>query len=103
MIKTKKETSAFTFVSVTALAFVLMISYVWLNNEVTSNLNKISSINKERSHAVTSINLLKAEIASLSRADRITGVARERLNMVFPTPEPVKLAMKISYKRVNPY
>lgn len=101
--KTKKEASPFTFVIVTILAFGLMIGYVRLNNEVTSTLNRISHLNKELAHNKASINLLKAEVALLSRADRVTSLARENLNMVFPAPQSITLAAKLNGNSVTSY
>ena len=101
--KKKKEASAFTFVVVTILAFGLMIGYVRLNNEVTSTLNRISRLNKELAHNKASIKLLKAEVALLSRADRVTSLARENLNMVFPAPQSITLAARINKNSVTSY
>lgn len=101
--KAKKEASAFTFVVVTALAFGLMISYVWLNNEVTSTLNSISALHKELALKKTAGKLLEAEIASLSRADRITNFAKENLNMIFPPPQFIKLAAKPDINILSSY
>ena len=101
--KAKKEASAFTFVFVTAMAFGLMIGYVWLNNEVTSTLNSISALNKELALKETAGKLLEAEIASLSRADRITNFAEENLNMVFPPPQFITLAAKPDVNILSSY
>lgn len=101
--KVKKEASAFAFVIVTAMAFGLMIGYVWLNNEVTSTLNSISALNKELALKKTAGKLLEAEIASLSRADRITNFAKDNLNMVFPPPESIILAAKPLINIVSSY
>ena len=80
-----------------------MIGYVWLNNEVTATLNDISLLERELSKNHTAIDLLDAEIAHLSRSDRITDKARNELNMVFPDPEPVRLAAKVNDVSVNRY
>jgi len=101
--KAKKEASAFAFVIVTAMAFGLMIGYVWLNNEVTSTLNNISALNKELALKKTAGKLLEAEIASLSRADRITNFAKENLNMVFPPPQSITLAAQPFINIVSSY
>ena len=101
--KAKKEASAFTFVVVTAMSFGLMIGYVWLNNEVTSTLNSISALNKELAQKKTAGKLLEAEIASLSRADRITNFAKDNLNMVFPPPQSITLAAIPNTKIISSY
>ena len=101
--KTKKEASAFTFVMVTVFAFGLMVGYVRLNNEVTSTLNRISRLSKELVHKKASIKLLKAEVALLSRADRVTSFARENLSMVFPAPQSITLTAKLNVNGVTPY
>ncbi len=101
--KKKGEGSAIGFILLTIGSFVLMIGYVWLNNEVTATLNDISLLGRELSKNRTAINLLDAEIAHLSRSDRITDKARNELNMVFPDPEPVRLAAKVNDVSVNRY
>ncbi|MCH7819409.1 MAG: hypothetical protein IIB40_07590 [Candidatus Marinimicrobia bacterium] len=93
--KKKGEGSALGFILLTIGSFAMMIGYVWLNNEVTSTLNDISSLNRQLSKDRTAVDLLDAEIAHLSRSDRITDKAKNELNMVFPDPEPVRLAAKV--------
>ena len=100
-VKKSKEGSPFLFILVTIGAFALMIGYVWLNNEVTATLNDISALSKELSKNQTALNLLDAEIAQLTRSDRITEMARNKLNMVFPDPEPVRLAAKVNESSVK--
>ena len=99
--KKKGEGSVIGFILLTIGSFALMIGYVWLNNEVTATLNDISLLDRELSKNLTAINLLDAEIAHLSRSDRITDKAKNELNMVFPEPEPVKLAAKVNGVSVN--
>lgn len=94
--KKKGEGSAIGFILLTISSFAMMIGYVWLNNEVTGTLNDISLLKKELSKNRTAINLLDAEIAHLSRSDRITRKAKNDLNMVFPEPEPVRLVTKVN-------
>ena len=101
--KAKKEASAFTFVAVTSMAFGLMVGYVWLNNEVTSTLNSISALSKELAVKKTEGKLLEAEIAGLSRADRITNFAKDNLNMVFPPPQSIVLAAKPDMNILSSY
>ncbi|MCH7955899.1 MAG: hypothetical protein IIC40_09170 [Candidatus Marinimicrobia bacterium] len=93
--KKKGEGSALGFILLTIGSFAMMIGYVWLNNEVTATLNDISSLNRQLSKDRTAVDLLDAEIAHLSRSDRITDKAKNELNMVFPDPEPVRLAAKV--------
>jgi len=101
--KARTEASAFTFVAVTLMGFGLMVGYVWLNNEVTSTLNSISALNKELALKKTAGKLLQAEVASLSRADRITNFARENLNMVFPPPQSITLSGSPDMNIVSSY
>ncbi len=101
--KNKGEGSAIGFIFLTISSFALMIGYVWLNNEVTATLNHISILNKELSKDRIAINLLEAEIAHLSRSDRITLKAKNELDMVFPEPEPVKLAVKVNDNTLSHY
>ena len=99
----KGEGSAIGFILLTIASFALMIGYVWLNNEVTATLNDISFLDRELSKNRTAVDLLDAEIAHLSRSDRITDKARNELNMVFPDPEPIRLAVKTDEVSVNHY
>lgn len=101
--KNKGEGSAIGFILLTISSFALMIGYVWLNNEVTATLNDITMLNKELSKDRIAINLLDAEIAHLSRSDRITLKAKNELNMIFPEPEPVRLAAKVNTVSINYY
>ena len=94
--KTKGEGSAIGFILLTIGSFAMMIGYVWLNNEVTATLNDISSLSRKLSKNRTAIDLLDAEIAHLSRSDRITLKAKNELNMVFPEPESIKLTTKVN-------
>ena len=101
--KKKGEGSAIGFIFLTISSFALMIGYVWLNNEVTATLNDISILSKELSKNRTALNLLDAEIAHLSRSDRITDKAKNELDMVFPEPEPIRLAARVNEVSVNHY
>ncbi len=100
-LKKSGESSPFIFILITVGAFALMIGYVWLNNEVTATLNDISALGKELSKNQTAVDLLDAEIAHLTRSDRITEKARNELNMVFPEAEPIRLAAKAKYSSVK--
>ena len=101
--KKKGEGSAIGFILLTIGSFAMMIGYVWLNNEVTATLNDISILNKELSKDRTAIDLLDAEIAHLSRSDRITLKAKNELNMVFPEPEPVRLVTRVNRISISYY
>jgi len=94
--KRKSEPSAIIFIFVTAAAFGLMIAYVWLNNGVTEIGNEISFTKNSIQQAKATNRLLRAEVTSLSRADRITTIAEDDLQLIFPLPQPLTLASRIN-------
>ncbi len=93
-----RKPSARIFILISIAAFCLTISYIWLYNEVDATLREIQSLTEREHELSQSVGELQAAIARLSRADRITRVARTDLDMVFPRPE----AMTVTVQRLFP-
>lgn len=78
--------SVIFFGSVTALVLGFL-AYLWIYNEVNLQVKEIAELEEIRENVRTENGQLEGEIASLSRADRITEIARTQLQMVSPEPE----------------
>ena len=88
--RTKKNREFFQtllFFSATILSISGLIVYLWVYTEVDEAMLAIGIQNEVSRELDNSVSELKMDIAQLSRGDRISHVARTKLNMVPAQPE----------------
>ena len=76
-----------SFMVVMALMIGLFLGYLWMHNSVTTTIKENVALRKLETSLVNKNKELRGEISRLSRGDRITSIARDRLDMVSPAPE----------------
>ena len=94
MIKRKRRSKKSTEFLQTLLFFIttmLSISgltvYLWVYTEIDETMLAIEVQNQVTKELDNSLKELKMEVSNLSRSDRISSVARKKLNMVPAEPE----------------
>ena len=75
------------FFSTTILSITGLIFYLWVYTEVDETMLAIEIQNQVSIELDNSVNELKMDITQLSRGDRISQVARPKLNMIPAQPE----------------
>ena len=75
------------FFSTTILSITGLIFYLWVYTEVDETMLAIEVQNQVSIELDNSVNELKMDITQLSRGDRISQVARTKLNMIPDQPE----------------
>ena len=75
------------FFSTTILSIAGLIFYLWVYTEVDETMLAIEVQNQVSIELDNSVNELKMDITQLSRGDRISQVARTKLNMIPAQPE----------------
>ena len=83
----KRGPSARIFILVAFTAFVLTLAYLWLYIEVGDTLREVQALSRREQELSQEVDELQAAVARLSSPDRITRVARNELEMIFPLPE----------------
>jgi len=83
----KRGPSARIFILVALTAFVLALAYIWLYNEVKDTLMDVQTLSRLEQELSQEVDELQAAVGRLSSPDRITRVARNELEMIFPPPE----------------
>ena len=94
MIKRKRRSKKSTEFLQTLLFFITtmlsisgLIVYLWVYNEIDETMLAIEVQNQVTKELDNSLKELKMEVSNLSRSDRISSVARKKLNMVPAEPE----------------
>ena len=64
-----------------------LIVYLWVYTEIDETMLAIEVQNQVTKELDNSLKELKMEVSNLSRSDRISSVARKKLNMVPAEPE----------------
>ncbi len=77
------------FFGITTLSIAGLLVYLWVYTEIDETLVSIEVQNGTVNELRNSIEELNSEIARLSRVDRITSLAKEKLDMVVAHPETV--------------
>ena len=75
------------FFSTTILSIAGLIFYLWVYTEIDETMLAIEIQNQVAVELDNSVKELKMDIAQLSRGDRISYVARTKLNMIPSQPE----------------
>ena len=87
-LKKKREFfQTLLFFSTTILSITGLIFYLWVYTEVDETMLAIEVQNQVSIELDNSVNELKMDITQLSRGDRISQVARIKLNMIPAQPE----------------
>lgn len=94
MIKRKRRSKKSTEFLQTILFFITtmlsisgLIVYLWVYTEIDETMLAIEVQNQVTKELDNSLKELKMEVSNLSRSDRISSVARKKLNMVPAEPE----------------
>lgn len=94
MIKRKRRSKKSTEFLQTLLFFITtmlsisgLIVYLWVYTEIDETMLAIEVQNQVSKGLDNSLKELKMEVSNLSRSDRISSVARKKLNMVPAEPE----------------
>ena len=94
MIKRKRRSKKSTEFLQTLLFFITtmlsisgLIVYLWVYTEIDETMLVIEVQNQVSKELDNSLKELKMEVSNLSRSDRISSVARKKLNMVPAEPE----------------
>jgi cell division protein FtsL len=94
MIKRKRRSKKSTEFLQTLLFFITtmlsisgLIVYLWVYTEIDETMLAIEVQNQVSKELDNSLKELKMEVSNLSRSDRISSVARKKLNMVPAEPE----------------
>jgi|TARA_B110000914_G_C15385448_1_gene409848 cell division protein FtsL len=94
MIKRKRRSKKSTEFLQTLLFFITtmlsisgLIVYLWVYTEIDETMLAIEVQNQVTKELDNSLKELKMEVSNLSRSDRISSVARKKLNMVPAEPE----------------
>jgi cell division protein FtsL len=77
------------FFGITTMSIAGLLVYLWIYTEIDETLIGIEVQNATITELNNSINELNGEIARLARVDRISSIARQRLDMVVAHPETV--------------
>ncbi len=84
------------FFGITTVSIAGLLVYLWIYTEIDEALIGIEVQNGTVTELNNSIEELNGEIAGLARVDRITSIAREKLNMVVAHPETVVVYVNAS-------
>jgi cell division protein FtsL len=94
MIKRKRRSKKSTEFLQTLLFFITtmlsisgLIVYLWVYTEIDETMLAIEVQNQVTKELDNSLKELKMEVSNLSRSERISSVARKKLNMVPAEPE----------------
>jgi len=77
----------------------MMVFYVWIFNYTNQLYKEIDVLKREEANLVTQNRITSVELDRLARADRITQIATDEMNMYTPPPE--TLAVVIAELRIN--
>ena len=87
----KHKFSSVKFLVVSLLIFLGMIAYLWEQSSVLK-LSKREAILLKEAEDLRNRNIeLRSEISRLSKSDRISKIASDKLGMVFPERGPLRL------------
>jgi len=95
----KDSSGPIRFLVIVSLVFLGMIAYLWEQAAVLRLSSREAALLKRVEELRNGNNQLKAEIARLSKSDRISRIASTKLGMVFPNRCPLKLCIDSRYSR----
>ena len=85
--KQKEFINSILFLAVSLLSVAGLLIYLWVYNEIILTEKNNDGLGYSREDLSENNRRLKADIARLMRADRITYIAEEKLDLVTPAPE----------------
>ena len=91
--KTKNIIHSLLFFTSTIALISCLIIYLWVYTEIDETILSIEIQNSTAEELQNTIEKLKSDIESLSRADVIAEKARNDLKMVFTNPETLRIEM----------
>ncbi|MBF88221.1 MAG: hypothetical protein CMG75_00920 [Candidatus Marinimicrobia bacterium] len=85
--KQKEFINSIIFLSISLLSVAGLLTYLWVYNEIIITEKGNDGLIFSRENLSENNRRLRADIARLMRADRITSIAEQKLNLVTPVPE----------------
>ena len=86
-LKNKEFFESIIFFSSSILSIFGLIMYLWIYTEIDQNMLAISTQKKVKNELENNLSELKMEISQLSRGDRISKYAIDKLGMIPAIPE----------------
>ena len=86
-LKNKEFFESIIFFSSSILSIFGLIMYLWIYTEIDQNMLAINTQKKVKNELENNLNELKMEISQLSRGDRISKYATDKLGMIPAIPE----------------
>ena len=85
--KQKEFINSVLFLAVSLLSVAGLLIYLWVYNEIILTEKSNDGLQYSKEDLSENNRRLRADIARLMRADRITSIAEEKLDLVTPIPE----------------
>ena len=85
--KQKEFINSVLFLAGSLLAVAGLLIYLWVYNEIILTEKSNDGLQYSKEDLSENNRRLRADIARLMRADRITSIAEEKLDLVTPIPE----------------
>lgn len=83
------------YIGMIPLVAGLLFLYVWLGEEVRASAVKLNTLKTQEIKLRGEFNLVQGERNRLHRPDNLSRIAREKLDLVQPNPEPRKIRVSI--------
>ena len=80
-----------SYLCIVVLVVLGLLGYLWGQGETMNQKDELKRLQLEKQALLREQDRLKAEASGLRQSRRITGIASERLGMVFPTGPPRNL------------
>ncbi|MBH31872.1 MAG: hypothetical protein CMG71_07810 [Candidatus Marinimicrobia bacterium] len=92
--KQREFINSILFLAVSLLSVTGLLIYLWVYNEIILTEKTNDGLRQSRASLVEDNRRMKANIARLMRADRITAIAEKDLKLVTPEPESLVVFME---------
>ena len=79
------------YIGMIPVVAMLLFLYVWLGEEVRTSAEKLNTLRAHEIELRAEYNLVQGERNKLVRPDNLSRMAREKLGLVQPNPEPRKI------------
>ena len=85
--KQREFINSILFLAVSLLSVTGLLIYLWVYNEIILTEKTNTGLRQSQVSLMEDNRRMRADIARLTRADRITAIAEEDLKLVTPAPE----------------
>ncbi len=92
--KQREFINSILFLAVSLLSVTGLLIYLWVYNEIILTEKTNDGLHQSRASLMEDNRRMKADIARLMRADRITAIAEKDLKLVTPEPESLVVFME---------